>query len=677
MTSPIRTELHDDILVIISDNPPVNALGAAVRQGLAAGIKQGLADPQVKAMVIRCDGRTFFAGADITEFGKPFVEPGLPTVVDQIEASTKPVVAAIHGTALGGGCEVTLGCHYRIAVPSAKIGTPEVKLGLLPGAGGTQRLPRIAGVPLALELTAKGDPISAKKALDAGLIDRLAGEVSLVEDALAFAREIAAIQPLPRASEKTAKADPDAVAAFKKENARKFRGFDAPAANIACIEKATDGSSFDEGIAFERQEFMKLMMGVQSAAQRHIFFAERQAAKIDGIAADIALRPIAKVGVIGAGTMGGGISMNFLSAGIPVTIVEMAQEALDRGTGVIRKNYEASAAKGRLKPEQVEQAMAALNPTLDFAALADCDLIIEAVYEEMSVKKEIFARLDTIAKPGAILASNTSYLNVDEIAAATSRPGDVLGMHFFSPANVMKLLEVVRGAKTADDVLATVMALSKKIRKVAVVAGVCDGFIGNRMLKPRQVEAMKLLMEGATPEQIDRVHVDFGMPMGPFQMSDLAGVDIGWHRDPTRIENIRDALAAEGRWGQKTDKGFYDYDEKRNPTPSPRVAEIIEDFRSKSNLQKREISDQEIIEKTLYTMVNEGALILDEKMAQRASDIDVVWIYGYGWPVYRGGPMFWADTEGLAKIVSGLEKHGFKVAELLKSKAESGGRFNK
>jgi 3-hydroxyacyl-CoA dehydrogenase len=677
MTTPIRTELHDDILVIISDNPPVNALGAAVRQGLAAGIKQGLADPQVKAMVIRCDGRTFFAGADITEFGKPFVEPGLPAVVDQIEASTKPVVAAIHGTALGGGCEVTLGCHYRIAVPSAKIGTPEVKLGLLPGAGGTQRLPRIAGVPLALELTAKGDPISAKKALDAGLIDRLADEDSLVEDALGFAREVAAIQPLPRASEKTAKADPDAIAAFKKDNARKFRGFDAPAANIACIEKASDGSSFDEGIAFERQEFMKLMMGVQSAAQRHIFFAERQAAKIDGIAADIALRPIAKVGVIGAGTMGGGISMNFLSAGIPVTIVEMAQEALDRGTGVIRKNYEASAAKGRLKPEQVEQAMGALTPTLDFQALADCDLIIEAVYENMDVKKEIFAKLDAICKPGAILASNTSYLNVDEIAAATSRPGDVLGMHFFSPANVMKLLEVVRGAKTADDVLATVMALSKKIRKVAVVAGVCDGFIGNRMLKPRQIEAMKLLMEGATPEQIDRVHVEFGMPMGPFQMSDLAGVDIGWHRDPTRIENIRDALAAEGRWGQKTAKGFYDYDEKRNPTPSPRVAEIIEDFRSKSNLQKREISDQEIIEKTLYTMVNEGALILEEKMAQRASDIDVVWIYGYGWPVYRGGPMFWADTEGLAKIVAGLEKHGFKVAELLKSKAESGGRFNK
>ncbi|MBX9881108.1 MAG: enoyl-CoA hydratase/isomerase family protein [Sphingomonas sp.] len=676
MTSPITTERHDDVLVIYSDNPPVNALGAAVRTGLDAAVKAGLADASVKAMVIACKGKTFFAGADITEFGKPPVEPLLPQLLDMVEAADKPIVAAIHGTALGGGCEVTLACHYRIAVPSAQIGTPEVKLGLLPGAGGTQRLPRLAGVKLALELTAKGDPIGAKLAQQAGLVDRLAGEGSLVEDAIAFAREVAAVRPLPRASEKTATADPEAVAAFKKENAKRFRGFDAPAANIACVEKATDGSSFEEGIKFERESFMKLMFGTQSAAMRHIFFAERKAAKIDGIADDIALRAINKVGVIGAGTMGGGISMNFLSAGIPVTIVEMAQEALERGTGVIRKNYEASAAKGRLKPEQVEAAMGALTPTLSLDDLADCDLIIEAVYENMDVKKELFGKLDKIAKPGAILASNTSYLNVDEIAASTSRPQDVVGMHFFSPANVMKLLEVVRGAKTADDVLATVMALSKKIKKVAVVAGVCHGFIGNRMLMPRQVEANKLLMEGATPEQIDRVHVEFGMPMGPFQMSDLAGVDIGWHRDPSRIENIRDALCAEGRWGQKKGAGFYDYDEKRNPTPSPRVAEIIEEFRSKSNLPKREVSDEEIIERTLYTMVNEGALILEEKMAQRASDIDVVWIYGYGWPVYRGGPMFWADTEGLKKIVAGLEKHGFKVAELLKSKAEAGGRFN-
>ena len=665
MTSPIRTERHGDILVIVSDNPPVNALGAAVRQGLEAAVKEGVEDQTVAAMVIRCDGRTFFAGADITEFGKPMQEPGLPAVVDMIEASPKPVVAAIHGTALGGGCEVALGCHYRVAVPSAKLGVPEVKLGLLPGAGGTQRLPRVAGLKLALEMTATGNPISAKRAAEAGLVDRIVGEDSLEADAIAFAKGIASARPVPRASERTVAADPAVVEAFRKENARKFRGFDAPAANIACVVKATE-VPFEEGVQFERQEFMKLMMGVQSAAQRHIFFAERQAAKIDDVPADIPLRPINKVGVIGAGTMGGGISMNFLSAGIPVTIVEMQQEALDRGTGVMRRNYEASAAKGRMKPEQVEAAMGALTPTLDLQALADCDLVIEAVYESMDVKKEIFGKLDTICKPGAILASNTSYLDIDEIAASTSRPQDVVGMHFFSPANVMKLLEVVRGDKTAPDVLATVMALAKKIGKVAVVAGVTYGFIGNRMLMPRQVEANKLLMEGATPEQIDRVHVAFGMPMGPFQMSDLAGVDIGWHRDPTRIENIRDALAAEGRWGQKKQAGFYDYDEKRNPSPSPRVAEIIEDFRRKSGSTVREVSDEEIVERTLYTMVNEGALILEEGKAQRASDIDVVWIYGYGWPVYTGGPMFWAKTEGYAKVVAGLEKHGFAVAKSLR-----------
>ncbi|WP_288936075.1 3-hydroxyacyl-CoA dehydrogenase NAD-binding domain-containing protein [uncultured Sphingomonas sp.] len=666
MSSPIRTERHDDVLLVISDNPPVNALGAAVRQGLEAAIKEGEADDSITAMVIRCDGRTFFAGADITEFGKPPVEPMLPAVVDMIEACTKPVVAAIHGTALGGGCEVALGCHYRVAVPSAKLGTPEVKLGLLPGAGGTQRLPRLAGVPLALEMTAKGDPISAKKAEAAGLIDKIVGEDSLEADAIAFAREVAAKRPIPRASDKSAQADPAAVEAFRKDNARRFRGFEAPAANIACVVKATE-VPFSEGIAFERAEFLKLMMGTQSAAQRHIFFAERQAAKIDDISADIVLRPINRVGVIGAGTMGGGIAMNFLSAGIPVTIVEMAQEALDRGTGVIRKNYEATAAKGRMKPEQVDGAMNALSPTLDFETLRECDLIIEAVYENMDVKKDIFARLDGIAKDGAILASNTSYLDIDEIAACTKRPGDVVGMHFFSPANVMKLLEVVRGAKTAPDVLATVMALAKKIRKVAVVAGVTYGFIGNRMLMPRQVEANKLLLEGATPEQIDRVHVAFGMPMGPFQMADLAGVDIGWHRDPNRIENIRDALAAEGRWGQKKQAGFYDYDEKRNPTPSPRVAEIIQEWRDKTGTPQHEVTDEEIVERTLYPMVNEGALILEEGKAQRASDVDVVWIYGYGWPVYRGGPMFWAKTEGYEKVVAGLEKHGFAVAQSLKS----------
>ena len=681
--SPISTAKHHDILVVTSNNPPVNALGAAVRQGLVAAIEQAEGDDSIKAVVIRCEGQTFFAGADITEFGKPPVMPWLPSVVDTIENCSKPVVAAIHGTALGGGLEVALGCHYRVAVPSAKLGVPEVKLGLLPGAGGTQRLPRVAGVPKALEMVTGGGMVGAKEAHDLGLVDRIV-EGDLVQHAVAYAEEVKDIRPLPKSSERQEKVsniDPSVFADFRKANARKFRGFEAPEANIKAVEAAV-AKPYAEGVIDERNLFMGLMTGVQSRAQQYFFFAERKASKIDGIPEDTRPRDIRRVGVIGAGTMGGGISMNFLSAGIPVTIVEMAQEALDRGTGIMRKNYEATAAKGRMTGEQVEAAMGALNPTLDFNALADCDLIIEAVFEQMEVKKDIFARLDAIAKPGAILASNTSYLNIDEIAAVTKRPQDVVGLHFFSPANIMKLLEVVRGAKTAPDVLVTAMQLAKRIKKVAVVAGVCHGFIGNRMLMPRQVEATKLLLEGATPEQVDRVHVEFGMPMGPFQMADLAGVDIGWHRDPTRIENIRDALAAEGRWGQKKQAGFYDYDDKRKPSPSPRVQEIIDDFAAKQGVTRREISDEEIIQRTLYTMVNEGAKILEEGMAQRASDIDVVWVYGYGWPVYRGGPMFWADTEGLQKIVDGLKSQearmgeDFSFSQLLLDKAAEGGKFS-
>ena len=680
MTSPISTRMHGDVLIVTSNNPPVNALGHAVREGLVKAIEQADADAAVRAVVIVCEGQTFFAGADITEFGKPMQLPMLPTVVDIIENCTKPVVAAIHGTAFGGGLEVALASHYRVAVPSAKLGVPEVKLGLLPGAGGTQRLPRVAGVEKALEMAATGNPIGAKEAYAVGLVDRLI-EGELLPHAVAFAEEVRDVRPLPRSSARDdklaeARANPGIFDAFRKANARKFKGFEAPEKNIQAIETAV-AKPYAEGVLEERRLFMELMTGTQARAQQYFFFAERKAAKIDNIPEGTQPREIRKVGVIGAGTMGGGISMNFLSAGIPVTIIEMAQEALDRGTGVMRKNYEASAAKGRITSEQVEQAMGLLKPTLNLGDLADCDLIIEAVFENMDVKKEIFTKLDGIAGPGAILASNTSYLNIDEIAATTSRPQDVVGLHFFSPANVMKLLEVVRGAKTAPDVLVTAMQIAKKIRKVAVVAGVCHGFIGNRMLMPRQVEAMKLLLEGATPQQIDRVHVEFGMPMGPFQMSDLAGVDIGWHRDPSRIESIRDALCAEERWGQKKGAGFYDYDEKRTPSPSPRVAEIIDEFRQKTGTPQHEITDQEIVERTLYTMVNEGAKILEEGMAQRASDIDVVWIYGYGWPVYRGGPMFWADTEGLAKIVAGLEKHGFAVSARLREKAEKGEKLSK
>jgi len=501
-TSPISTRKHGDVLIVLSNNPPVNALSTAVRQGLVDAIEQAEGDDSVHAVVIACEGNTFFAGADITEFGKPPQQPWLPAVVDRIEACTKPVVAAIHGTALGGGLEVALACHYRVAVPSAKLGTPEVKLGLLPGAGGTQRLPRVAGVRKALEMCSTGNPIGVKEAFDCGLIDRLI-EDDLIPHAVGYAEEVRDVRPLPKSSERDYKineCDSSVFDDFLKENARKFRGFEAPLKNVEAVRFACS-KPYAEGAIEERKLFMELMTGQQSAAQRYFFFAERKANKIEGLPENTEPRPIHRVGVIGAGTMGGGISMNFLSAGIPVTIVEMGQEALDRGTGLMRKNYEATASKGRMTGEQVEKAMGLLNPTLDFAALADCDLIIEAVYENMDVKKEVFGRLDKIAKPGAILASNTSYLNINEIAASISRPADVVGMHFFSPANVMKLLEVVRGDETAPDVLLTAMGIGKKIRKVPVVAGVCHGFIGNRMLMPRQIEATKLLLEGATPDR--------------------------------------------------------------------------------------------------------------------------------------------------------------------------------
>jgi 3-hydroxyacyl-CoA dehydrogenase len=662
----VTTEYHGEVFVIVVNNPPVNALSWHVRQGLSDGFAAGVADPNVKAIVLRCDGKTFIAGADISELGKPLEGPDFGAVLALVEGAPKPVVAAIHGTALGGGLETALCCHYRIAVPSAKLGVPEVKLGLLPGAGGTQRLPRVVGVKAAAEMCSLGEQVPAPKAEAVGLVDRLAGESSLAEDAIAYARELIAVGPRPT-RDRSVFGDVAAIEQLKDANAKKWKGFDAPYANLACVEAAMR-LPFDEGLKFEHSEFMKLMGGSQSAAQRHMFFAERQAAKIDGLPKDLPLRDIKKVGVIGAGTMGGGISMNFLTAGIPVTIVEMVQENLDRGVGVIRKNYENSAAKGRFTTEKVEAMMGALTPSLALEDLADCDLVIEAVYESMDVKKEVFGKLDAICKPGAILASNTSYLNVDEIAASTSRPQDVVGMHFFSPANVMKLLEVVRGEKTALDVLATAMAIGKKIGKVSVVAGVCHGFIGNRMLSTRQQPAMQLLLEGATPAQIDKVHTDFGMPMGPFQMSDLAGLDIGWHRDPSKVESIRDALCAAGRFGQKNAKGFYDYDERRVGTPSDEALAIIEEFRATSNLPKREITTQEIVERTLYPMVNEGYKILEEGKAQRASDIDVVWIYGYGWPIYSGGPMFWGDLEGAGKLVEALERHSTLVAATLMEK---------
>ena len=668
--------IDGEVAVLTLDSPPVNALSATVRDGLAHGIAAAAADPQVKAIVLICAGRTFIAGADISEFGKPPAGASLYDVQAAMENCPKPIVAAIHGTALGGGLEVALTCHYRVAVPSAKCGLPEVKLGLLPGAGGTQRLPRLVGAAAALDMVATGKPVGAKAAHAMGLIDAVVAEDDLRGGALAFARHLIATDaPLRKVRDLSVAApEPNLFADYRRANAKAFRGYDAPEANIQTIEAAAT-LPFDEGMKVERTLFIGLMSGLQSRAQRHVFFAERQANKIAGIPEATPLRAVASVGVIGAGTMGGGIAMNFLNAGVPVTIVEAQQANLDRGVATIRRNYENTAAKGRMTAADVEARMALLTPSLSLDDLGAADLVIEAVFENMDLKKDVFGRLDHIAKPGAILASNTSYLNVDEIAAATSRPESVVGLHFFSPANVMRLLEVVRGAKTAPDVLATAMATAKKIGKVAVVAGVCDGFIGNRMLSARQQQAQALILEGAMPWDVDRVLFDFGFPMGPFQMSDLAGLDIGWDAATSQSATLRDRLCEAGRRGQKTAAGFYDYDAQRNRTPSPLVERMILDYAAERGVNRRPIDDAEILERCLYPMVSEGAAILEEGMAQRASDIDIVWINGYGWPVYRGGPMFWADSEGLPKIVAALERFGLTPAPLLKRLAAEGKGF--
>ena len=654
------------IAVVTLDSPPVNALSADVRDGLAAAMAAATGDPLVKAVVLICAGRTFIAGADISEFGKPAHGASLPDVQTAIENSRKPVVAAIHGTALGGGLEVALICHYRVAVGSAKFGLPEVKLGLLPGAGGTQRLPRVVGAAKALTMVTTGMPIGAKEALTSGLVDAVVTDLRV--EAIAFAQRVVADDlPLKRVRDRdVADVTPGMFDAYRAANVKLFRDFEAPEANLKCIEAAAT-LPFDDGMAVERRLFVGLMSGLQSKAQRYVFFAERMANKVDGLDVNAPLLPVASVGVVGAGTMGGGIAMNFLNAGIPVTMVEMSREALDRGVGTIRRNYDNTAAKGRMTVDDVTARMALLTPVvdLDLESLSAADVIVEAVFENMDIKRQVFAKLDRIAKPGAIIASNTSYLDVDVIAAATSRPESVVGLHFFSPANVMRLLEVIRGAKTAPQVLATAMAVAKKIGKVAVVAGVCDGFIGNRMLAARQREAMALIVEGALPADVDRVLFDFGFPMGPFQMSDLAGLDIGWSADTSKGETIRDRLCEAGLRGQKNGRGFYDYDAQRNRAPSPIAEKIILDYAAERGVNRRQIDDAEILERCLYPMVNEGAKILEEKMAQRASDIDIVWINGYGWPVYRGGPMFWADSVGLATITARLSHYGFEPAAML------------
>jgi len=666
--------VEGDVAIVTLNSPPVNALSAPVREGLSLGINAAMADSAVKSVVLICDGRTFIAGADITEFGKAPVGPSLQDVQNTIENASKPVVAAIHGTALGGGLEVALTCHYRVAVPSAKCGLPEVNLGLLPGAGGTQRLPRIVGAAKALEMMTTGQHVPATACLAMGLVDELAEEGKLRETAVAFAKKIVAEgRPLKRVRDLEDKvladrANPGLFAEFRKANARKFRGFMAPESNIKCIEAAVN-LPFDEGMAVERKLFMELMTGSQSAAQRYVFFAERQAAKIPDIGDDVAILPVKKVGVIGAGTMGGGISMNFLSAGYAVTIVETQQAALDRGIATIRKNYENTAKKGRLTQADVETRMGLLTGTLALEDLADCDLIIEAVFENMDIKKDVFGRLDKIAKAGAILASNTSYLDVNEIASATTRPESVIGLHFFSPANVMRLLEIVRGAATSKEVIATSMQIGKKIGKVAVLVGVCPGFVGNRILSQRQREAQKLVMEGAMPWDIDRVLFDFGFPMGPFAMSDLAGLDIGWSKENSKSSTIREVLCEMDRRGQKSGSGYYDYDENRNAIPSPVVEQIILDFAAKQGINRRDISDEEILERCVYPMINEGAKILEEGMAIRASDVDIVWLNGYGWPLYRGGPMFYGDLIGLPKVLEKMKTFQAQMGEEFKPSA--------
>jgi 3-hydroxyacyl-CoA dehydrogenase len=657
--------LEGDVGVITLNSPPVNALSAGVRDGLALGMEKALADPGAKAVVIICEGRTFIAGADISEFGGGMKGASLLDVQNGIENATKPVVAGIHGTALGGGLEVALTCHYRVAVPSARCGLPEVNLGLLPGAGGTQRLPRIVGAQKAMEMMTSGQHVPAKECLAMGLVDELAPEGGLRDATIAFARKIVAEgRPLKRVRDLTDKveadrAHPEIFANFRKANARKFRGFMAPEHNIRCIEAAVN-LPFDEGLAVERQLFGELMASSQSAAQRYAFFIERAANKIPDVPDDTPLIDIRKAGVLGAGTMGGGIAMNFANAGIPVTIVEIQQAALERGIKVIRSNYERTAARGGLTAEQVEQRMALITPSLDMNAFADADIVVEAVFERMDIKKGVFAQLDGICKPGAILASNTSYLNVNEIASATQRPESVIGAHFFSPANVMKLLELVRGDKTDKPVIATMMKLAKKIGKVPVLVGVCHGFVGNRMLAQRQREANKLIMEGAMPWQIDKVLYDFGFPMGPFAMSDLAGLDIGWVKEESKSSTLREVLCERDRRGQKNGKGFYDYDENRNATPSAEVEQIIREFAAKSGVNQRDISDEEILERCIYPMVNEGAKILEEGIAIRASDIDVVWENGYGWPTYTGGPMWWGqNVVGLPKVLAKMKEwHG-------------------
>ena len=693
MSDVVSYELVNNVAVISVNNPPVNALSQAVREGILDAVTTAQEDAS-EAIVLHCEGRTFIAGADITEFGKPPQEPGLPSVLSAIENSSKPVIAAIHGTALGGGFEVALACHYRCAIASAKVGLPEVKLGLLPGAGGTQRVPRIAGVKAALDMIASGNPVAVPRAKDMGLVDEIISADDLKAGAVEYGKALVKSgAPLKRIRDITidpANVEPGFFDAARERLARRARGQIAQDKIVSCIEAAVN-LPMDEGLQRERELFRELVTSPESAAMRHIFFAERLAAKIKDLPRDTPLRAVNKVAIIGGGTMGGGIAMCFANVGIPVLMLEIDDEALQKGMGIIEKNYKITMLKGKMTEDQLGQRIGLITGTTDYADLGDVDMVIEAVFENLELKKEIFAKLDAVCKPGAILATNTSYQDVDAIAAATDRPQDVLGMHFFSPANVMKLLEVVRGEKTVDDVLATTMAIGKRINKVCTLSRVCYGFIGNRMLGGYGREAQMLLMDGCTPSQVDSALEKFGMAMGPLAMGDLAGLDVGYKArqgrtdlpDDPKLYRMGTLLVEMGRYGQKTGSGFYKYDpETRARMADPEVEAMIKAEAAKIGIEQRDISDEEILQRCFYPLINEGARILEEGIAQRPSDIDVVYVFGYAFPVAKGGPMYYADQIGLKQVYDKIcefrDRDGeqyWQPAPLLKQLAEAGKTF--
>lgn len=663
MNDVVTLRRQDAVAIVTVDSPPVNALSVDVRAGLLDCLKAAIGDATVRAVVLTCCGRTFIAGADIAELGKPPLPPSIDDVLKLVETSPKAVIAAVHGNALGGGLEVALACHFRVATANAMLGLPEVKLGLLPGAGGTQRLPRAVGPEMALRMIVTGNPIGAVEALESGLIDAVVENHAV--GAVAFARQVLAekrpLRHLRDDDSKLAAARSDrttftnAVAALTS----KARGLEAPVAAAEAVAAAID-LPFEEGLRRERERFLELMAGDQSRAQRYAFFAERAAARISGVTKATRARPVERVAVIGAGTMGGGIAMSFVNAGIPVTLIETSEEQLARGMSVMRRNYEATAGRGGIAPDAPAMRMGLVTGAVGIENVGDADLVVEAVFETMAIKREVFAALDRFVKPGAVLASNTSFLDINEISNATARPQDVLGMHFFSPANVMKLCEIVRGARTSPEALATASAVVRKIGKVQAVVGVSDGFVGNRMLLKRNDQADKLLLEGVLPQRIDAVVTQFGMPMGPFAMHDLAGIDIGWRSRQDRgvTSEIADRLYQAGRLGQKTGKGYYRYEAgSRTPQPDPDVEKLIAETLLKLGCQRRDVGDDEILERMIYPIVNEGARILEEGVAARPGDIDVVWLYGYAWPIHRGGPMYYADRIGLARIVNSLSHY--------------------